>query len=1233
MYPIGEKPQHVNTISRLLMYDTTTHLNANLSPPYEDDVTGKFGLAAVPASLMFNFRQSAIFYNIKPFWAVPKPKIISSMEKIYLIFEKIVWVLILLSFLIIVVTWWIILNYNSRSQQFSLILLNVWETTLLGSMNKVPLQWPLRFLFIGYVVYCIHIQAVVISKITDLLTSIQYERGIQNLDDLSESNLSILISNISKLIYFHDEQIDEEHRYTYKNIHRLLYATKDNQIVENFMKCVVKYKCAAFFVGDENYLNSSISEVSHVFEDASATGTMNYVFISMKHSYAFLTVSTVINRLIESGISNHYTKKIIEIAKLLKVEKESKVLTVGDAHIVFIFLEVVSVIIYSDDETSFEIVLKIFKQENLLNVNVNANSKWLVITTNGNFSQVFLKFWEYDVLNLLVLVYNHNSLRLYTSDPQTIANSCGTTCDLVNEQNCDSQITHQFPKTLRKYTNCTFTLVSIYPIAKEPQHVNSISRLLMYETARHLNASLDFSVGKEKIRKFMIGVLPVIHTFNLEPSVTFYSKKPLWAVPKPKTVSSIEKFCLIFEKMVWVLILLSFLLIVVTWWIILRCNSRNQELQLILLNVWETTLLGYMHRVPLQWSLRFLFIGYVVYCIHIQAVVISKIVDLLTTIQYEKGIQNLNDLSESNISILIVDTTKSTYMGRIPIDQEDRYIYKNIHHLLYEIEQNQIVETLMKCVVKYKCAAFFVGDEDYVNRSLSEVSHIFEDASATVFLILGACLTLEVCGHHHSASEPIVTTPKGKIKGTIIKSLLERDIFSFRGIRYGKAPIGELRFQPPVAVDNWNDVYNASDNGAACPQPGDILKSEDCLFLNVYTTRLPSNSRNPKRPVIVYIHPGGFYGLSGASYVEGPQYLLDRDIVLVTINYRLGVLGFASTGDKLAPGNNGLKDQVLALKWVQENILSFGGDPNLVTIVGYSAGGVSVAGHLISPMSRGLFHRAIAMSDTIFAQWPFEHHQFHVMQKQAQLVGCPNDTSENIMNCLKTKSAEELGDSLFGFYEFRYDPVLIWMPVIELDFGQERFLTEHPITSALKGNFAKVPFMTGVTTEEFSYYAPGNSTIEGLKHLYADGTVGFGVNRGVKLISKLNTECTYYYRFSYKGRYSHVYLPNSTIPYGVVHHDDLIYLFRVQDLFPKFTTSDPEYKMVRKLTTIITNFARTGKPIPSPVEGLDNVDWIPFTPENNKYMDIGDTLQMRESLYEDRYSVWDKLFPLSDYEN
>lgn len=134
---------------------------------------------------------------------------------------------------------------------------------------------------------------------------------------------------------------------------------------------------------------------------------------------------------------------------------------------------------------------------------------------------------------------------------------------------------------------------------------------------------------------------------------------------------------------------------------------------------------------------------------------------------------------------------------------------------------------------------------------------------------------------------------------------------------------------------------------------------------------------------------------------------MDRDIVLVTINYRLATLGFLSTGTADCPGNNGLKDQVAALKWVQQHIWQFGGDANSVTLMGYSAGGMSVSLHLVSPMSRGLFHRAIAMSGAAMAQWEVPEHQLDLAKQQARLLQCPESDIAEMLECFKKVRAND----------------------------------------------------------------------------------------------------------------------------------------------------------------------------------------------------------------------------------
>lgn len=155
-----------------------------------------------------------------------------------------------------------------------------------------------------------------------------------------------------------------------------------------------------------------------------------------------------------------------------------------------------------------------------------------------------------------------------------------------------------------------------------------------------------------------------------------------------------------------------------------------------------------------------------------------------------------------------------------------------------------------------------------------------------------------------------------------------------------------------MQVKPWNGTFDAVHDSPKCPQP--VISaaeiSEDCLRLNIYSKNV---SLAANQPVIVFIHSGGFYQSSGRSDEFGPQYLIRRDIVLVTINYRLAALGFLSTGTKEAPGNNGLKDQVVALRWIKNHIQSFGGDPHSITIMGHGAGAMSVTLHMVSPMSKG----------------------------------------------------------------------------------------------------------------------------------------------------------------------------------------------------------------------------------------------------------------------------------------
>jgi para-nitrobenzyl esterase len=219
-----------------------------------------------------------------------------------------------------------------------------------------------------------------------------------------------------------------------------------------------------------------------------------------------------------------------------------------------------------------------------------------------------------------------------------------------------------------------------------------------------------------------------------------------------------------------------------------------------------------------------------------------------------------------------------------------------------------------------------------------------------------------------AAEVTVIESPLGKLAGP-----RKDGILSFKGIPFARPPVGPLRWRMAEPAEPWTGLHDATRFAPACPQAvsqvealmGGTLgeQSEDCLYLNVWTPACDS----AKRPVMVWIHGGAFVIGAGSQGIYNGKHLARRDVVVVTINYRLGAFGFlnladASEGRLPGTGAEGLGDQILALDWVKRNIVLFGGDPGNVTIFGESAGGMSVGALLASPLARGLFHKAIAQS-------------------------------------------------------------------------------------------------------------------------------------------------------------------------------------------------------------------------------------------------------------------------------
>ena len=332
-----------------------------------------------------------------------------------------------------------------------------------------------------------------------------------------------------------------------------------------------------------------------------------------------------------------------------------------------------------------------------------------------------------------------------------------------------------------------------------------------------------------------------------------------------------------------------------------------------------------------------------------------------------------------------------------------------------------------------------------------------------------AALTLTAAGataaHAGTATKdnvPVVTTSDGAVLGATAGTVNE-----FLGLPYAAPPTGNLRWRAPRPAAAWTGVRDATTFGPSCPQapspfapPGQF--SEDCLYLNVYTPAARSSFGG--RPVLVWIHGGGLEQ-DGARDYDGTKLAADG-VVVVTINYRLGALGFlahpalASHG---AAGNYGLMDQQAALRWVQRNIARFGGDPGNVTIAGQSAGGLSVLAQMVSPGARGLFQRAIVQSGTFaLNQRPLAVAEA-AGETFATAVGCADQSAA----CLRSAPVSDLVAN-FG---------------VEIPGVVDGAVLTQPIGTALaRGQFARVPVINGITHDEELLF------VDGLKLTVSQGT-------------------------------------------------------------------------------------------------------------------------------------------------
>uniref|UniRef100_A0A0A1XAI2 Carboxylic ester hydrolase n=1 Tax=Zeugodacus cucurbitae TaxID=28588 RepID=A0A0A1XAI2_ZEUCU len=508
------------------------------------------------------------------------------------------------------------------------------------------------------------------------------------------------------------------------------------------------------------------------------------------------------------------------------------------------------------------------------------------------------------------------------------------------------------------------------------------------------------------------------------------------------------------------------------------------------------------------------------------------------------------------------------------------------------------------------------------------------------------------------------------VAGVHNKSWTNADYYAFRGIPYVKPPVQELRFKDPQPLHELPSYIDARYDGHDCPSIYATNASEDCLTLNIYT---PTTTDTAKLPVLVFIHPGGLYIGSSLSTFISPAYLLAKPIVLVSFNYRLGTLGFLQLGTREIPGNAGFKDQVYAMRWVQKYIKHFGGNPEDITLMGYSAGALSVNLHLVSPMSRGLFHKAIIMSGSLPPQTVLpQHTQLELLRKQARVLNCTEVSSElELLNCLQKFNGNEIAATLRSLFAFGNDnPIYIYLPVVERDFGQDRFLTENPFDSLNRGEFSKVPILIGFTSGEFcqsavdifknselkwrfnedlqklapelfmyaehngnlsviseflsKFYLPNFVELDStnLAHLcdfFSDAIIRFGAQHLTELATK-HTK-VFPYSFEFRGEFSNLDYPLR--PARVEHMDDLMYLFEINA--SKFNRNESSNaSMIRLYTKFIYDFVKSGSSLFSK---------LPTYPAG--YTKIYRSLEYQPGYIfaKDTYEMWKRLFHLDDNKN
>ncbi|XP_050076140.1 uncharacterized protein LOC126563537 [Anopheles maculipalpis] len=501
------------------------------------------------------------------------------------------------------------------------------------------------------------------------------------------------------------------------------------------------------------------------------------------------------------------------------------------------------------------------------------------------------------------------------------------------------------------------------------------------------------------------------------------------------------------------------------------------------------------------------------------------------------------------------------------------------------------------------------------------------------------------------AVRPVISVKQGKVRGVTSTLPNGSQFHYFKGIPYAEPPVGSLRFKPPVPLQKFRkptvDCYAERANAVQ----KDFFStrcsgSESCLYLNVFTPRLPGEADAtkgvPRLPVMVYIHGGGFMSGSGSSFFYNPEYFVQQDVVIVTLNYRLGPLGFLYLPSVDIPGNAGLKDQLLALQWIRENIAQFGGNPDNVTLFGESAGSMSAYLHYLSPNSRKYVHRVICQSGVAVTDSFFQVEPEEKARKLARFFGYTGDDDKGVLETLQKVSATDLArhqNEAITEAEKQLALIFIFRPVIEQTETDDSIITQHPRDILKAPDTLRMPLLEGcndgegilalrtlgkrwksfgqaperfvpvllgrspkldravVGREIKQFYfgeRPVHEQIDKMCDLLTDNTFITNSVTSAEWLAKYQPNAPHFhYRFTYDGRYSLLkrVFQLSNVK-GACHGDDTMYMFNPCFL-PKLPPNSDECRVRDIFIALWTSFAKHGDPTASVPTDLIPVRWEP----------------------------------------